>query len=141
LPTPELGKRLQVLIDENTMEDLVLIPETSITLSGGEPADISDLLGYLQFDALLKSDYYQNFTFTIGNEGGSPDSVTGSQIVVEGANNDYFIGLSYKSGQKAAPSYPSGTYFSVEDLNGDIVNGTYTVSLSISLPKAYWGLE
>ena len=138
LPTPELGRRLQVLVDENTMEDLVLIPETSITISNGEEADISDLLDCMLFNNLLSSEYNTNFTLTVGNESGSP-GVTGSEIVLEGANNDYVIGLSYGGGTRVTPSAPTGTYFGVYD-NG-IVNGTYTVSLSISLPKAYWGLE
>lgn len=141
LPTPELEKRLQVLLDENTMEDLVLIPETSITISNGQEADVSDLLDYMFFDNLLSSEYSNNFTFTVGNESDTP-FVGSDRIDLEGSQYDYIIGLSYDGGAtKGTQNFPSGAYFGVYDDNGDIVNGTYTVSLSISLPKAYWGIE
>ena len=142
LPTPELGKRLQVLLDENTMEDLVLIPETSITISNGQKADVSDLLNYMFFDDLLISEYNNNFTLTVGNDSGTPDVVESNRIELEGSQYDYVVGLFYSSGAtKVTTTTTSGTYFSVLDYKGDVVNGTYTVSLSISLPKAYWGIE
>ena len=143
LPTPELEKRLQVLLDENTIEDLVLIPETSITISNGQEADVSDLLDYVLFDNLLSSEYNNNFTLTVGNDSGTPDVVGSDRINLEGSQYDYIIGLSYSGGAvtKLIPSSPSEAYFGVYDGNDDIVNGTYTVSLSISLPKAYWGIE
>lgn len=146
LPTPELGKRLQVLVDENTTEDLVLIPETSITISNGEEADISDLLGYPTFGNLLNSDYNTNFTLTVGNDSGTPDVADSNRIVLEGSQYGYSVGISYsyESATRAAvtPTTPTGTYFGVYDTtNGNVINGTYTVSLSISLPKAYWGIE
>lgn len=144
LPTPELGKRLQVLLDENTMEDLVLIPETSITISNGEEADISDLLDYMTFNDLLISQYQNNFTLTVGNESDTPDVTGSNRIDLEGSQYDYTVGLSYGGGATKvvnSPTIPNGAYFGAYDSNGDVVNGTYTVSLSISLPKAYWGIE
>lgn len=144
LPTPELGKRLQVLLDDNTMEDLVLIPETSITISNGEEADISDLLDYMLFGNLLVSEYQNNLTFTVGNESGTPEVVGSNRVDLEGSQYDYTVGLSYGGGATRGtptPSIPNGAYFGAYDSNGDVVNGTYTISLSISLPKAYWGLE
>ena len=145
LPTPELDKRLQVLLDENTIEDLVLIPETSITISNDQEADVSDLLDYMFFGDLLNSEYNNNFTLTVGNDSGTPDVVGSNGIDLEGSQYDYIIGLPYSGGggatRDAVDTTPTGAYFGVYDGNDDIVNGTYTVSLSISLPKAYWGIE
>lgn len=125
LPAPELGKRLQVLVDQNQTQEVVVVPEQTVTTTSSGGAQLSnlsnaDLYIFNQgFDAILS---INNVEHQVSYDYGYfyTDSSTG-----------YTYGVLETSGHLE---------FSVTQ-NGSYVSGTYTVKLTAMTPKAYWGIE
>lgn len=130
LPVPELGKRLQVLVDENQTQEVVIVPEQSVTTtsSGGvrlnNVDDDSIDIFYRGFDALLSIDNVEHQVSYKADEYAYTDSSTG-----------YKYGVFLRR--------PKGTDYLVFYViqNNSYVSGTYTVKLTTLAPKAYWGIE
>ena len=129
LPTPELGMRLQVLVDQNQTQEVVIVPEQSVTTtsSGGVQLSNADVDIFNQgFDAIFSINnvehqvsYNYGYSYT--------DSSTGCT---------YSVYIAQPKGYASSENFK----FSVEQ-NGSYVAGTYTVKLTALAPKAYWGIE
>lgn len=130
LPSPELGKRLEVLVDENQTQEVVVVPEQSVTTTSSGGAQLSNADGDIfnqGFDAILS---INNVEHQVSYDSGQyyyTDSSTGCTYNV------------YMSQPKLAIS-STNLKFSVYQ-NGSYVSGTYIVKLTALAPKAYWGIE
>lgn len=131
LPAPELGKRLQVLVDENQTQEVVVVPEQSVTTTssgGAELSNVDAVIFDLGFDAILSINNVEHqVSYDNDNDYGYEytDSSTGYTYIVSGVQKKLTV---------------SSKKFYVRQ-NGSYVSGTYTVKLTALAPKAYWGIE
>ena len=132
LPAPELGKRLEVLVDENQTQEVVVVPEQSVTTTSSGGVWLSNVDADIfnqEVDAILS---INNVEHQVSYDYG---------YYYYDASTGYTYGIYVGQQPKSLTSSQYLKFSVVNDDDDSYISGTYTVKLNALFPKAYWGIE
>lgn len=128
----DAGGFLTVVEDTENTDDVIVIPQQTVTLSTGSGVDVTD-----NFQDYPSNDCPATITVNGTDYDATFDSQgTGSSPLIYTTDSDTEYGFHIQSGTRLGLA----SWQFTANYNGSIIYGTYTVKCTLHLPSAKWGI-